>query len=36
VASSETHQLPDDPALADVAAAINGAGHWGWVTDHEW
>ena len=31
-----TYALPDDPALAEVAEAMNGAGHWGWVVDDEW
>ncbi len=36
MAGSETHRLPEDPALAHVAAAMQGAGHWGWVLDHRW
>ena len=36
MAGRDTYPLPDDPRLAEVAGAMNGAGHWGWVTDHEW
>ncbi len=32
----ESYPLPEDPALAEVAATLRGAGHWGWVLDHEW
>ena len=31
-----SHPLPDDPALAEVAASLQGAGHWGWVVDPQW
>ena len=27
------YPLPDDPALAAVAAAMDTAGHWAWVVD---
>ncbi len=30
------YPLPADPALAEVAATLSGAGHWGWVLDHSW
>ncbi|MGH2865302.1 MAG: adenylate/guanylate cyclase domain-containing protein [Solirubrobacteraceae bacterium] len=36
MAGSETYALPEDPALADVAAAMQAAGHWGWVLDDRW
>jgi class 3 adenylate cyclase len=32
----DRYPLPEDPALAEVAAALEGAGHWGFVTDPEW
>lgn len=32
----EPHALPDDPVLAQVAAAMRDAGHWGVVSDDEW
>ncbi len=31
-----TYALPDDPALADVASAMQSAGHWGYVVDDRW
>jgi class 3 adenylate cyclase len=30
------HALPDDPILAQAAAAMRDAGHWGWLLDDEW
>ncbi len=32
----QTYALPDDPALAEVAASLQGSGHWGWVVDPQW
>jgi class 3 adenylate cyclase len=32
----ESYRLPEDPALAEVAAALRDAGHWGYVVDHQW
>lgn len=32
----ESYQLPEDPALAEVAMALRDAGHWGWVVDDRW
>ena len=32
----QSHTLPEDPALAEVAASLQGAGHWGWVVDPQW
>jgi hypothetical protein len=32
----ETCPLPEDPALAEVAAGLNAAGHWGWISDRDW
>ena len=32
----QTYPLPDDPALAQVAASLAGSGHWGWVVDPQW
>ncbi len=32
----QSHALPEDPALAEVAASLQGAGHWGWVVDPQW
>jgi class 3 adenylate cyclase len=31
-----TYPLPEDPALAEVAASLQGSGHWGWVVDPQW
>ena len=28
--------LPEDPLLAEAAAALNDAGHWGWIVDAQW
>jgi len=28
--------LPEDPLLADAAAALRDGGHWGWVVDADW
>ncbi|HMS62094.1 MAG TPA: adenylate/guanylate cyclase domain-containing protein [Solirubrobacteraceae bacterium] len=36
MSDQQTYPLPDDPALADVAASLEGAGHWGWVVDPRW
>jgi hypothetical protein len=33
---NETYPLPNDPVLAQAAAAIRDAGHWGWVVDRSW
>ncbi len=30
------YSLPEDPALAEVAAALRDTGHWGWVVDDRW
>ncbi len=32
----ESYALPEDPVLAEVAATLQGAGHWGWVLDDRW
>jgi class 3 adenylate cyclase len=32
----ETYPLPEDPALASVAAALRDAGHWGEIVDRDW
>jgi class 3 adenylate cyclase len=32
----ETCPLPEDPVLAEVAAGLNSAGHWGWMVDPQW
>ena len=32
----ETCPLPEHPALAEVAAALNRSGSWGWVVDASW
>ena len=32
----EPHALPDDPELAQAAAAMRDAGHWGLLFDDEW
>ncbi len=32
----ESYPLPEDPVLAEVAATLRGAGHWGWVLDPQW
>ncbi len=34
--SQATYPLPEDPPLAEVAAALQGSGHWGWVVDDRW
>lgn len=31
-----TYALPESPALADIASAIQSAGHWGYVVDDRW
>ena len=31
-----THSLPEDPALAAAALALNSAGYWAELVDHEW
>ncbi len=31
-----TYPLPDDPVLAEVAAALRDAGQWGWMVDARW
>src|SRR3954453_16356630 len=31
-----TYPLPDDAVLAEAAAAVQDAGHWGWVVDPSW
>jgi hypothetical protein len=36
VEGQETCPLPEDPALAEVAAGLNRAGHWGWMVDSQW
>jgi class 3 adenylate cyclase len=36
VDGEESYGLPEDPALAEVAAALRDAGHWGYVVDHQW
>jgi class 3 adenylate cyclase len=36
VEASGSYPLPQDPALAAVAAALNDAGHWCWVMDDRW
>jgi class 3 adenylate cyclase len=36
VVYGETHPLPEDPALAMVAAALNAAGYWSELVDHRW
>ncbi len=28
--------LPEHPLLAEAAAALNDAGHWGWIVDDQW
>lgn len=33
---SESYGLTDDPLLAEVALALNEAGHWAEVVDPEW
>ena len=32
----ETYPLPEDPALASVAAALRDAGQWGEIVDRDW
>ena len=34
--AQESHPLPEDPALAQVAAVLNDAEHWAWIFDHRW
>lgn len=34
--SQASYPLPEDPALAQVAAVLNDAGHWAWIFDHRW
>lgn len=34
--AGEPCALPEDPALAEAAAALRDAGHWGWVVDDRW
>lgn len=34
--NQETYPLPEDPALASVAAALRDAGQWGEVVDRDW
>ena len=34
--SQESYPLPEDPALAQVAAALNDAEHWAWIFDDRW
>ena len=31
-----SYPLPEHPLLADVARALQDAGHWGWVVDDQW
>ena len=32
----ESYPLPQDPALAEAAAALRGSGHWAWIVDDRW
>src|SRR5476649_2100987 len=32
----ESHPLPENPALASVAAALRDAGQWGEIVDRDW
>jgi len=32
----ESYPLPEDPALAEVAAALRDTGHWAWIVDDRW
>ena len=34
--SQESYPLPEDPALAQAAAALNVAEHWAWIFDDRW
>jgi class 3 adenylate cyclase len=34
--SRESYPLPEDPALAQVAAVLRDAEHWAWIFDHRW
>lgn len=34
--SQESYPLPEDPALAQVAAVLRDAEHWAWIFDHRW
>jgi hypothetical protein len=36
ISSQETCPLPDHPVLAEVASALNRAGTWGQVFDHQY
>jgi class 3 adenylate cyclase len=36
VSDEATLPLPDDPALAAAASALNSAGYWAELVDHEW
>jgi hypothetical protein len=36
VEGQETCQLPDDPTLAELAAALNDAGYWAIIVDGKW
>jgi class 3 adenylate cyclase len=36
IVGPETCPLPDDPALAEIASALNEAGSWGYVLDRQW
>lgn len=36
VEGEESYPLPEDEALAEVAAALRDAGHWASVCDHRW
>jgi len=36
VTSGDTYPLPEDPALAQVAAGLRDTGHWGWIVDDRW
>ncbi len=34
--SQESYPLPEDPALAQLAAVLRDAEHWAWIFDHRW
>jgi len=36
IPAGEPCPTPDDPALAEVAAALRDTGHWGFVVDRDW
>lgn len=36
VEDGRSYPLPEDPVLAEVAAALRDTGHWGLVVDHRW